>query len=96
MKKNNWTSVEKQTISLKRKVKTLKNLGDYLKDWPEEGYFRDNISKNLMKISDCQPPRLRRYIKLIDNFIYLIGSGSDLKKLQKKKKELEDELAKKI
>lgn len=96
MKKERWTQLEKQAIQLKRTAKTLKNLGDYLKDFPREGYFIDNISKKEIAISECQPPRLRRYIKLMDNFIYLVSSDADRKKLIAKKKELEDELIKKM
>lgn len=59
---------------------------------PAEGYMRDNISKNIVKISECKSSTLRRYIKLLDNFYYLVTSQKDRTLILNKKIEVETEL----
>lgn len=54
--------------------------------------MRDNISKNIVKISECKSSTLRRYIKLLDNFYYLVTSQKDREQILKKKIEVETEL----
>jgi hypothetical protein len=92
MKKVNWTNVEKSTKDLKRKIKNLKSAGDYLKDRPEAGHFKDNISKRIIKLSEAKSSTLRRYIKIVDNYYYLVTSAADRDYLLKKKIEIESEL----
>jgi glucan-binding YG repeat protein len=94
MRRVNWTNVEKSTKDLKRKIKNLKSAGDYLKDRPESGYFKDNISKRIIKLSDAKSSTLRRYIKIVDNYYYLVTSNADRTYLLNKKIEIESELNK--
>jgi hypothetical protein len=91
-RKINWKNMEKAVKAQQRKIKTLQSAGDYLKDKPEEGYFIDNISKKPVKISEAKSSSLRRYIKVIDNYYYLITSEIDKSFLLKKKIEIETEL----
>lgn len=88
----NWTNVEKSTKDMTRRIKTLSSAGDYLKDKPEIGFFKDNISKSIVKIVECKSSSLRRYLKLIDKYYYLISSQEDRNYLVKKKIEIENEL----
>lgn len=93
MKRVNWSNFESNAKALTRNVKNLKAAGDYLKDMPPEGYMRDNISKNLVKIKDCKSSSLRRYVKLLDNFYYLVSSQTDKTLILNKKVEIENELS---
>ena len=54
--------------------------------------MRDNISKNLICISEAKSSSLRRYTKLLENFYYLVGSEADRTKILNKKIEIETEL----
>jgi hypothetical protein len=91
-RKINWGNVEKSAKDLKRKIKNLSAAGEYLKDKPELGYFKDNISKNTIKIVEAKSSSLRRYLKIIDNFYYLVTSNEDRQYLLNKKIEIETEL----
>lgn len=92
MRRTNWSSVVKSAKRLKKDVKNLQQAGEFLRDFPTEGYMRDNISKNLVVIKDCKSSSLRRYIKLLDNFYYLVTSENDRQKILNKKIEIEAEL----
>jgi hypothetical protein len=92
MRKTNWETTEKSAKLIKKNVKYLQAAGDYLKEMPEVGYMKDNISKNLVKISDCKSSSLRRYIKLLDNFYYIVTSQKDKDAVLNKKVEIENEL----
>lgn len=92
MKRVNWSNFEKSAKQMKRNLKYLQQAGDYLKDMPEEGYMRDNISKNVVAIKECKSSSLRRYIKLLDNFYFLVTSTKDKDVILKKKVEIETEL----
>jgi hypothetical protein len=91
-RKVNWKNIEKSVKSQQRKIKNLQAAGDYLKNRPEKGYFIDNISKNPVKIIDAKSSSLRRYLKVIDNYYYLITSREDKNYLLEKKVEIETEL----
>lgn len=93
-RKVNWFNMEKSTKDLKRKVKNIVSAGDYLKDKPEAGKFKDNISKNIIEIEKAKSSSLRRYVKLIDNYYYLVTSQSDRDWLLSKKIEIENVLNK--
>lgn len=54
--------------------------------------MRDNISKNMVLIKDCKSSSLRRYVKLLDNFYYLVTKETDKQKILDKKIEIESEL----
>lgn len=92
MKRTNWNSVEKSAKTIKRNVKILQQTGEFLKDFPEKGFMRDNISKNIVVIKDCKSSSLRRYNKILDNFYYLTTSEKDKQKILDKKIEIEMEL----
>lgn len=92
MRRTNWSSVVKSAKRLKKDVKNLQQAGEFLRDFPESGYMRDNISKNLVVIKECKSSSLRRYIKLLDNFYYLVTSEADRQKILNKKIEIEAEL----
>lgn len=89
MRKVNWKKVEKSTKDLKRKVKNLSAVGDYLKDRPGSGLFKDNISKNIVYIEKAKSSSLRRYVKLLDNYYYTVSSSSDKEWILSKKIEIE-------
>lgn len=92
MKKTNWSAMEKSAKLIKRNVKNIQQAGEFLKDFPEPGYMRDNISKNLIEIKNAKSSSLRRYVKLLENFYYLITSENDKEKVLNKKIEIEAEL----
>ena len=71
MKRTNWNSIEKSAKLIKKNVKNLQQAGEFLREFPEAGFMRDNISKNLIEIKEAKSSSLRRYIKLLDNFYYL-------------------------
>jgi hypothetical protein len=89
MRRVNWRNVEKSTKDLKRKVKNLSTVGEYLKDRPGIGLFKDNISKNIVYIEKAKSSSLRRYVKLLDNYYYIVSSGADKEWLLSKKIEIE-------
>ena len=54
--------------------------------------IKDNISKKIIEISKAKSSSLRRYVKLMDNFYYLITAQADREWILSKKIELETEL----
>jgi hypothetical protein len=88
-RKINWFTMEKSTKDLKKKIKDVVSAGEYLKDKPEPGYFKDNMSKKIIKIEDAKSSTLRRVVKLVDKFYYLITAQEDREWLLNKKIELE-------
>lgn len=94
MKRVNWKSVQKSSQLLKRNIKNIQAASEYLSNIPGEGYFIDNISKREVKISECKSSSLRRYVKSLENYYYLIGSSADKKRILDKKIEIENELNK--
>ena len=63
-----------QAKDLRRKVKNAMAAAEYLKSKPGPGIFIDNISKKEVIIKDAKSSSLRRYVKLLDNYYYLITS----------------------
>jgi hypothetical protein len=92
MRRTNWKMIEKAAKDMRRKVKNITGASDYLKDRPGAGMFRDNISKNLVVIKDCKSSSLRRYLKVVDNYYFLVTSLEDRNYLLQKKVEIEKEL----
>lgn len=92
MKRTNWAAIEKSAKNIKKNVKNLQQAGEFLRDFPETGFMRDNISKNLIEIKEAKSSSLRRYTKLLDNFFYLVTSETDKNKILNKKIEIENEL----
>jgi len=88
----NWKNVEKSAKDLRRKVKNAVAAGEYLKSKPGPGIFIDNISKKDVIIKDAKSSSLRRYVKLLDNYYYLITSPADRQYILDKKVEIETEL----
>ena len=70
MKKTNWAAMEKSAKLIKKNVKNLQQAGEFLREFPEDGYMRDNISKNLIEIKTAKSSSLRRYVKLLENFYF--------------------------
>jgi hypothetical protein len=91
-RKVNWSNMEKSVKDLKKRIKDISGASDYLKDRPEHGYFKDNISKKLIKIEEAKSSTLRRFVKLMDKYYYLITSQSDREWILNKKIEVETEL----
>ena len=94
MRRTNWKNVEKSTIELKRRIKNMNSISEYLLNIPEEGFFFDNISKKEVKISECKDSTLRRYTTLLDKYYYLAMNEKDRDMILKKKIEVEDEMNK--
>lgn len=93
MRRVNWQSVEKQTKDLKRKIKNVKSAASYLENKPEKGYFIDNMANNkLVEISKCKSSTLRRFLKSLDKYYYLVSSQVDKDFILEKKIEIETEL----
>lgn len=92
MRATNWKSFGKSAKAVKKDVKNIQHAAEFFKDFPGEGYMRDNISKNIVEIKSCKSSSLRRYVKLLDNFYYLVSSEKDKTKILNKKIEIETEL----
>lgn len=88
----NWNSFNKAAKAVSKDVKNLKHAAEFFKDFPGEGYMKDNISKKMVVIKDCKSSSLRRYVKLLDNFYYLATLDKDKEIILKKKVEIETEL----
>jgi len=91
-KRVNWVSVDKSAKDLRKKVKNATDAAEYLKSKPGVGKFIDNISKREIIIKDAKSSSLRRYVKLLDGYYYLITSPTDRQYILDKKIELEHEL----
>ena len=105
MRKTNWASVEKSTKNIKKAVKNLQKAGVFFKELPEDGYMidekkvkdEDGSSKKVIVkvlIKECKSSTLRRFIRQLDNYYYLVSSESDRKRILNKKIEIESELNK--
>ena len=94
MRRVDWNQVSKNTKLLRKNVKNLQSVAEYLKDIPGPGYFKDNISKNIVKIEECKTSSVRRYAKLLENYYYLVTASVDRNKIVKKQVEIQNELAK--
>ena len=92
MARTNWNSLNKSAKLVKKNVKNLQQAGELFKEFPPDGFMRGNMSKKLVEIKKCKSSSLRRYIKLLDNFYYLVTSQADKEKILKKKIEIEKEL----
>ena len=92
MKRTNWESFGKSAKQMQKAVKNTQQAGAFLSDFPPEGYMRDNISKNLVKIKDCKSSSLRRYISLLNNLYYIVNTEKDKTRILEKKIEIETEL----
>ena len=93
MNKRSWESFGKSAKNIKKVVKNTQQAGEYLSEIPPIGYMKDNISKNIVKISECKSSSLRRYIKLLDNIYYRVTATKDKEAILNKKIEIETELA---
>ena len=90
--RNNWKNMESNAKLIKRRVKSIQAISDYLANLPGDKYMRDNISKNVVAIKDCKSSSLRRYIKLLDNYYYIVTTEKDRNIILHKKIEIENEL----
>lgn len=94
MRRVNWSNAEKQAKDLKRKIKNVQNASSYLANKPELGFFIDNMSGKTVKIIECKSSTLRRFIKSLDKYYYLVSSQTDKDFILQKKIEIETELNK--
>lgn len=92
MKRTNWQNFGKSAKAVKKDVKNMQHAHEFFREFPEPGYMRDNISKNMVVIKDCKSSSLRRYVKLLDNFYYLVTKEVDKQRVLDKKIEIESEL----
>lgn len=83
----------KAVTDLRRKVKNISQASSYLKKRPGVGKFIDNLTKKEVIIENCKEPTLRRFIKSLDKYYYLITSPVDRKYILNKKIEIEEALA---
>ena len=91
-RKLNWHTMNKAGKDLRKRIKDVGLASDYLKDRPEAGFIKDNISKKIVEITSAKSSTLRRYTKLLDKYYYLITSEKDRTWLLNKKIEVETEL----
>lgn len=89
-----WKNMVSAQKALRQKIKNTKGVGEYFEDLPEDGYMKDNISKNKVLIKDCQTSTLRRYVKLLNKYLTLVNSEPDKRKqILDKLNEVKTELA---
>lgn len=88
-RKVNWSNMEKSVKDIKKRIKDISGASDYLKDRPEPGHFKDNISKKIIKLEDAKSSTLRRFVKLMDKYYYLITAQADRDWILAKKIEVE-------
>lgn len=87
-----WNIIIKKQKALQQKIKNIKGIGEFFNDLPEEGYMRDNFSKNKVKLTECQSSTLRRYDKLLRKYYNLCQTPSERKIVNDKLQEVINEL----
>ena len=92
MKSVNWSNVEKTAKIIKRNYKNIEYAADYLKNIPDDGYMRDNKTLENVSISECKDSTLRRYMRLLTSYYYLVDSKKHKDLILKKKIEIENEI----
>ena len=88
-----WSVMIKSQKQLQQKLKNSKGVYEYFGDLPAEGYMKDNITKNQIKLTDCTSPRLRRYVKLLKKYYSLCTLPDQRKAINDKLIEVQKELA---
>jgi hypothetical protein len=88
-----WKNMVSAQKSLQQKIKNTKTVGEYFDDIPEKGYMKDNISKKVIALTECETSRLRRYVKLLNKYLKLVNDDKEkrteiLNKLEEVQKEL--------
>lgn len=90
-----WKNMVSAQKSLQQKIKNTKCVGEYFEDIPEKGYMKDNISKKMILIADCETSRLRRYVKLLNKYLNLVNSDNEKRtEILNKLEEIQSELSK--
>lgn len=92
MKRVNWENVEKSTKTIKKNVRNIQAAGKYVQNLPEEGYMYDTKSEKVVAIAEAKSSSLRRFIKMLDNYMYLVNDEAVRIKILEKKIEIETEL----
>ena len=92
--KHDWESIVKQQKQVQQRIKSEKGVSEFFSDLPPAGYMRDNISKKQVIIKDLKTSTLRRYVKLLNKYYYMVTKPNDRKTINDKLKEVQDELAK--
>lgn len=83
-----WKNQISKNKTLLQRIKNTKGVGEFLTNLPNEGEMRDNISKNVVKISDCKDSTLRRYEKLLKKYYQLVETPNDRKIISDKLNEI--------
>jgi hypothetical protein len=91
--RHDWQSVVKQQKAVQQRIKSQKGVTEFLADFPPTGYMKDNISKKQVVIKDLKTSTLRRYVKLLNKYYYLVKLPADRKILNDKLTEVQNELS---
>lgn len=90
--KINWKAVEKSQTSLARKIKYTKNMKDYFENPMEKGFVRDSAYLKTKQISELPESSIRRIIKMLEKYYYMIDDSLKKKEILSKITELQTEL----
>lgn len=108
MKRTNWANVEKYAKQLKRNIRNMQSSALFFQNFPTDGHMTDivnetekledgtkikkgKVAKDII-IKDAKSSTLRRLVKTLDNYYYLITDETAKAKVLLKKVELETEL----
>ena len=88
-----WSNLAGNQKKLIQKLKNSKGVYEYFGNQPEVGYMKDNITKNIVKLSDCKSSTLRRYTKLLKKYYSLCTTPEQRKIINDKLIEVQAELS---
>ena len=92
MRRINWADTKASAQTEYQSVKAVMQLGEYLRNIPEDGYIKDNRTDEVVKIADCRLTTLNRLLKFIIKLYYTATKPEDKETILKKQKELEAEI----
>lgn len=92
MRRVNWADTKANAQAEYQAVKAVQQLGEYLRNIPEDGYICDNRTGETVKIVDCRKTTLNRLLKFIVKLYYTATKPEQKEIILKKQKELEAEL----
>jgi hypothetical protein len=91
--RHDWDAIMKQQKMVQQRIKSEKGVSEFFSDLPPAGYMRDNISKKQVVIKDLKTSTLRRYVKLLGKYYYMVTKPEDRKIVNDKLTEVQNELA---
>lgn len=108
MRSVNWANVAKSAKQTKKNVKNMQGSVLFFQHFPEEGHMTDVVdaytiledgtkkkagktTKDIV-IAEARSSTLRRLVKALDNYYYLITDNQSKQRILDKKVELENEL----